>query len=47
MKLAGGEEMPCGMVVWSTGLAPRDFVRELGIPKNERGQVSDLSSVCN
>ena len=39
MQLASGEKMPCGIVVWSTGLAPRQFVRELDIPKNDRGQV--------
>jgi len=40
--LKSGEKLPSGLVVWSTGLAPRDFVRGLEIPKNERGQVGKL-----
>ncbi|WAR01358.1 NDH-like protein [Mya arenaria] len=39
VHLKSGEKIPCGLVVWSTGLAPRDFVREMDIPKNERGQI--------
>ena len=34
--------IPCGLVVWSTGLAPRYFTRGTEVPKNERGQVSKL-----
>lgn len=39
VKLKSGDVIPCGLVVWSTGLAPRDFVKELDIPKTERGQI--------
>ena len=42
VHLKSGEKLPSGLVVWSTGLAPRDFVRGLEIPKNERGQVGKL-----
>ena len=31
--------IPCGLVVWSTGLAPRPFTRDLKVKKNERGQI--------
>ena len=40
--LKNGGDVPCGMVVWSTGLAPRDFVTKLDIPKNNRGQVCHI-----
>ena len=40
MTLKDGTVIPCGLVVWSTGLAPRYFTRGLDLPKNERGQVS-------
>src|SRR6185436_14105709 len=37
--LADGSEVPCGMVVWAGGLAPRPFVRELGLGLDERGRL--------
>ena len=37
--LADASEVPCGMVVWAGGLAPRPFVRELGLPLDERGRL--------
>ncbi|XP_052223057.1 uncharacterized protein LOC127838952 isoform X2 [Dreissena polymorpha] len=37
--LKTGGKLPCGLVVWSTGLAPREFVRDMDIPKNPRGQI--------
>lgn len=39
VHLKSGEKILCGLVVWSTGLAPRDFVRKLDIPKNAREQI--------
>ncbi|OQV13886.1 putative NADH dehydrogenase [Hypsibius exemplaris] len=39
VELKSGQVIPCGMVVWSTGLAPRDLVRELNVPKNKAGQI--------
>jgi NADH dehydrogenase FAD-containing subunit len=33
------------MVVWSTGLAPRDFVKSLDVDKNQQGQVIDTSII--
>lgn len=37
--LGDGTHIPCGLVVWSTGVAPRQFVKGLEIPKNSRGQI--------
>lgn len=39
VHLKGEGKLPCGLVVWSTGLAPREFVTKLDIPKNDRGQI--------
>lgn len=39
VQLASGERIPCGIVVWSAGLAPREFIRNLDVPKNKGGQV--------
>ncbi|KAK7088099.1 probable NADH dehydrogenase [Littorina saxatilis] len=53
VRLKGGEVLPCGLVVWSTGLAPHYFTRSLEVEKNARGQIvtdghlqvkSDISS---
>jgi NADH:ubiquinone reductase (non-electrogenic) len=37
--LADGSELPCGMVLWAGGLAPRPFVRNLGMPLDKRGRL--------
>lgn len=37
--LADGSEVPCGMVVWAGGLAPRPLVRDLGFPLDARGRL--------
>jgi len=37
--LADASEVPCGMVVWAGGLAPRPFVRALGLELDERGRL--------
>ncbi|KAK3596266.1 hypothetical protein CHS0354_038884 [Potamilus streckersoni] len=37
--LKSGKTIPCGLVVWSTGLAPRSFVVKLNVAKNSRGQI--------
>ncbi|XP_071181038.1 uncharacterized protein [Mytilus edulis] len=39
VTLSNGETIPCGMVVWSGGIAPRQFVRDLDLKKNKQGQV--------
>ena len=39
VTLADGTDMPCGLVVWSTGLAPRQFTKHVDLPRNERGQI--------
>ncbi|XP_067686750.1 uncharacterized protein [Haliotis asinina] len=39
VTLADGSMIPCGLVVWSTGLAPRHFTRSLKVEKNSRGQI--------
>ncbi|KAK6192799.1 hypothetical protein SNE40_004210 [Patella caerulea] len=39
VKLKDGTILPCGLVVWSTGLAPRWFTQNLKVAKNTRGQI--------
>jgi NADH:ubiquinone reductase (non-electrogenic) len=39
VRLAGGEEIPCGLVIWAGGNAPLPFVRELGAATDERGRL--------
>ena len=39
VKLADGSTLPCTLVVWSTGLAPRPFTEKIAAEKNERGQI--------
>ncbi|ESP04189.1 hypothetical protein LOTGIDRAFT_224073 [Lottia gigantea] len=39
VKLQDGTIIPCGLVVWSTGLAPRWFTSHFNVPKNKRGQI--------
>lgn len=39
VKLGNGTFLPCGLVVWSTGLAPRPFIRSVNVLKNKQGQV--------
>ena len=37
--LKGGQEIHCGLVVWSTGLSPRRFTQDLKFPKDKYGHV--------
>ncbi|GIY26381.1 internal alternative NAD(P)H-ubiquinone oxidoreductase A2, mitochondrial [Caerostris darwini] len=37
--LKDGTCLPCGLVVWSTGLSPQTFTKNLKLPKNPRGQI--------
>lgn len=37
--LANGDTIPCGLTVWSTGLAPRYFTKRLNVPKTHSGQI--------
>ncbi|GFW44365.1 probable NADH dehydrogenase [Trichonephila clavipes] len=39
VTLKDGTSIPCGLVVWSTGLSPRKFTQDLKLPKNSRGQI--------
>ncbi|KAK0058816.1 internal alternative NAD(P)H-ubiquinone oxidoreductase A1 mitochondrial-like isoform X2 [Biomphalaria pfeifferi] len=39
VTLKDGTVIPCGLVVWSTGLAPREFTKSLKYAKNRSGQV--------
>lgn len=39
ISINGKSDIPVGMVVWSTGLAPREFVRNLSLEKNNQGQI--------
>ncbi|KAL5017674.1 hypothetical protein ScPMuIL_007263 [Solemya velum] len=49
VTLKNGQVLPCGLVVWSTGLAPRSFIKTLNLPKNSIGQVlTDMNlRVCD
>ncbi|XP_035211274.1 internal alternative NAD(P)H-ubiquinone oxidoreductase A1, mitochondrial-like [Stegodyphus dumicola] len=37
--LQDGTTIPCGLVVWSTGLSPQPFTKRLLVPKNNKGQI--------
>lgn len=39
VKLQDGTILPCGLVVWSTGLAPRSFTGSVDLPKNNNSQL--------
>lgn len=40
--LSSGKFLPCGLVVWSAGVAPIEFTKQLPFAKNKIGQVSDV-----
>eukprot|EP00250_Pteridium_aquilinum_P013103 c21131_g1_i1 orf=459-2333(-) len=37
--LSDGSEVPYGLLVWSTGVGPSDFVKSLGMPKSHDGRI--------
>lgn len=39
VQLKNGGFLPSGLVVWSTGIGPTEFVRNLPLEKNAIGQV--------
>lgn len=39
VSLKTGEEIPCGLVVWSTGIAPNNLVTSLELPKGPLGRL--------
>lgn len=39
VRFKDGSKLSCGMVVWSTGLAPRDFTKSLSVEKTPQGQI--------
>jgi len=39
VKVEDGTKLPCGMVLWSTGLAPRSFIDSLAYPKSKSKQL--------
>ncbi|XP_033628065.1 internal alternative NAD(P)H-ubiquinone oxidoreductase A1, mitochondrial-like [Asterias rubens] len=39
VTLSDGKKLPCGLVVWSTGLSPRSFVKNLPFSRNTQGQL--------
>ena len=47
VTLGDGTIIPCGLVVWSTGLAPRHFTSTVQLPKNKRGQVGRLQCTAS
>ena len=39
VTLNDGTKISCGLVVWSTGLAPRNFTKKVDLLKNKQGQI--------
>jgi NADH:ubiquinone reductase (non-electrogenic) len=39
VRLADGSSLPCGLVVWSTGIAPTVFATDLPLPKDRTGRL--------
>jgi len=39
ITLASGETVDCGLVVWSTGIAPRPLIRDCDLPKSDKGML--------
>jgi len=37
--LKDGSEIKCGLILWSTGVGPRDLVETLHIPKSKSGRI--------
>ncbi|XP_047311371.1 internal alternative NAD(P)H-ubiquinone oxidoreductase A1, mitochondrial-like [Impatiens glandulifera] len=37
--LSDGSEVPYGLLVWSTGVGPSDFVKSLDVPKSQGGRI--------
>ena len=37
--LADGTTIPCGLVVWSTGVGPRKLINQLDWPKKKNGRL--------
>eukprot|EP01125_Pyxidicula_operculata_P011473 TRINITY_DN375_c0_g2_i2.p1 TRINITY_DN375_c0_g2~~TRINITY_DN375_c0_g2_i2.p1 ORF type:complete len:359 (-),score=64.00 TRINITY_DN375_c0_g2_i2:33-1109(-) len=37
--LGDGSEIKCGLVVWSTGIAPRKVIENLNVPKTRNGRI--------
>lgn len=43
VRLKSGDVIPCALTVWSTGLAPRDMIRQMDVPKNKAGRYLIIS----
>lgn len=41
--LSDGSEVPYGLLVWSTGVGPSEFVKSLNLPKSPGGRYSKLA----
>lgn len=41
--LDNGEEVPYGLLVWSTGVGPSSFVKSLPFPKSPGGRYCKLA----
>lgn len=39
VRLEGGEDLPCDAALWVVGAAPHDWLRETGLPLDDRGFV--------
>ena len=38
--LSDGTDIPYGLLVWSTGVGPSEFVKSLNLPKSPGGRYS-------
>jgi NADH:ubiquinone reductase (non-electrogenic) len=39
VTLQSGDTVDCGIIVWSTGIAPRPLIRDCGLPKSDKGML--------
>ena len=40
LVLSDGSEVPYGLLVWSTGVGPSEFVKSLNLPKSQGGRYT-------
>lgn len=46
LVLSDGSEVPYGLLVWSTGVGPSEFVKSLDLPKSQGGRYSTVHVCC-
>lgn len=42
LVLSDGSDVPYGLLVWSTGVGPSEFVKSLNVPKSPGGRYTSL-----